>query len=511
MSNKRKNRRRKSKRTLKAAKPPKKQSSELNLEEFTPKEEKENEINKRFLILCEGETEQAYFSGLKNNILLREKFRAVQIEIIAPSHKKNPDQNTTLIDNSLKGLVWEAMQRKREADREKNPYDEIWIVIDNDERNSYIISNGTLIRAGKILTHKQIIHLTSHLDAFFLSDRHYLDFLKNEIGLAQQTAEVILRQTDKHRHFEEYEAADPKKQFYTGHLFTYGQSRKQNIPKKKDFDNTWKNWLQKAYSCRSFEHWLILHFESCKIPFTISNEEDISAEAPKNPNNSIHHLWTFAPDYSKGYETNKTGKLNAYEILKPQPFNPKYETEAEAQAVIDKVNTAILNSFWLRKEMETELALQGGRYYEVNPYTNTNYLISSLLEKQITIGNFGNPIDFDKVNIAIQLNQSTREVQVTLTNLSSTKRILINNTNKGNFFKILTINNNHLHTSYFPESISNTVNIPPGDLAPTTCSLHFTQLPDNNKSYLVFKNDNQNHFLYFPIQYSFMHKRGCKS
>jgi len=482
MSNRRRNSRKESKRTIKSAKTKQTPLHEIEEGEFISKNEKEQKFNKRYLILCEGETEEAYFSGLKNNILLKEKFRAVQIEIVAPSSKKRRKTSATLLDNSLKGMVWEAIQ---------------------DGRNSYFLSEETLLRARKILSTIQSTQLTSYKNDFYLSDRHYMEFLQNKIGLNQQTAESILHLTDKQHFFEDYEHTDPKKQFYTGNTFTYGKSRKrkqlrkQNIPNEKDFDKNWKSWLLKAYSCRTFENWLILHFEACKTSFTISKETEITAINPLNPRNSIHHLWTFAPKYCKGFDRPKKGEINAYNILKPSPYNPKYETEIEAQAVIDKVNTAILNSFWLRKEMETELALQGGRYYEVNPYTNTDYLLASLLEKEILYGSLGDSIDFDDLSITIQINRATNEFQVTLINNSLDKRVLINNTNKDHFLKILTISDKHIFSK--PVNISHTVNLPPNSLTPTTFSVRFTQLPINIKSYLIFQNIEQNSSLYFPL------------
>jgi len=494
--NRRRNKRKESKRKIKPAKTRQAQQYESDEGEFQSKKEKKQNFNKRYLILCEGETEKAYFSGLKNNILLKEKFRAVQIEIIAPSNKKNVNPKKTLLDNSLKGMVWEAMQRKRKADKQRNSYDEIWLVIDNDERNSYIISKKTIFQTKKLLSKLQSDQFATYLNAFFLSNRHYIEFLQTEIGLTKKLTEEILLSTDKNHLFEEYEHVNPKKQFYTNSKFTYGQHRTKNIPKEKDFDSSWKNWLQKAYSCRTFENWLILHFEACKISFTTSQETNITVGDPSNPKNSIHHLWTFVPNYCKGFDKPRSGKISAYNILKPQPFN-KYETEVEAQAVIDKVNTAILHSFWLRKEMKPKLTLQGGRYYEINPYTDINYLLSTLLEKEVIYGSLGHSIEFAELTITI-LNSFANEFQVTLINHSSNKRVLINNSNKEVFFKILTITADHLHYYSTPNTISHTINIPPDDLTPSKFTINFPKKSIDKSSYLIFQYNNQQ-FLYFPI------------
>jgi len=491
MSRKGNNRRRELRRKPKAAKS--KQKDKQTEVVVTSRNERENEINKRYLILCEGETEEAYFSGLRSNVLLKEKFKAVKIEIIAPHHKKGTPNK--LKDNSLMGLVWEAMKRKKAAQKERNPYDEIWIVTDNDERNSYIISKNTLKKTKDILTPTQYKKLSGYLDAFFLSDRDYKDFLQNTIGLTNPKMQEVIEKTDKNTLFDDYENPDPKTMFYSGSQFVYGQNR-DLPPDEKDFDPTWKSWLKKAYSCRTFESWLILHFEACKIPFTVCKEISDSF----NPANIIHHLWKFAPYYVKGFDAYKTGKPDAYNILKPFPFNPKYETEIEAQAVIDKVHVAMLRAYWLREQMQIQLKLQSGRYYEVNPYTDVDHLLSNLLEREVTYAHFNQLINFDEMQIKCVFDSKNNELKIIyLANLSSDNSILINANNVENFFKILTVNNKYEHEYIFPVSINKTIHVNPEGAA-QLFTVQFQNIPQSIETYMVIQNKNQNRFLYLPIQ-----------
>jgi len=77
--------------------------------------------NKRILILCEGEkTEPFYFKGLKRDKSNSNRLAALRIEIY-DSQK-----------NTARELVAEAKYLKSQAIREKNPYDDIWIVVDKD-------------------------------------------------------------------------------------------------------------------------------------------------------------------------------------------------------------------------------------------------------------------------------------------------------------------------------------------------------------------------------------------
>jgi hypothetical protein len=390
------------------------------------------------------------------------------------------------------------MKRKRKADKEKNPFDEIWIVIDNDERNSFVISTKTLDRAKELLSQQEQFQFESHLGDFFLSERHYQEFLLQKLGLEPEKSKSIIQLTDKNILFEDLEDQDPKRQFYTDGLFTYGQDRKKDFPEETDFDKNWKSWIRKAYSCRTFENWLILHFECNKIPFTVSSEDEITEKSLPNPQNSIHHLWEFAPTFCKGFDKPQKGKISAYNILKPQPYNPKYETEAEAQAVIDKVNAAIIRSFWLRKEMESELSKQSGKYYEVTPWTDTNYLLSSLLEIEVFYGEMGDSLEFEEVQICCEMDKTTANLQVTLQNLSPANRLLINNANVGTYFNMLGISGDNTHRLIPAHSISETINLPPGETDEKNCVIRFAEMPEG-EGYLVIQYGGSNRRLYLPI------------
>lgn len=77
-------------------------------------------FNKRGLILCEGQTEENYFKGLLSQEKYRRKFASIDVEIFKPK------------DNSPVGLVNKAKEKIKEARRERNPYDFIWVVFDKD-------------------------------------------------------------------------------------------------------------------------------------------------------------------------------------------------------------------------------------------------------------------------------------------------------------------------------------------------------------------------------------------
>jgi hypothetical protein len=75
--------------------------------------------NKRILILCEGVTEQLYATSLRFD-LPRSQQRSISVDIV-----KGGEQNPL-------HLFKEAMAKRKKAQKEKNPYDSIWLFFDHD-------------------------------------------------------------------------------------------------------------------------------------------------------------------------------------------------------------------------------------------------------------------------------------------------------------------------------------------------------------------------------------------
>ena len=77
--------------------------------------------SKRLLIICEDKkSSKLYFEAFKRDEKLKRDLASVSIEVVHPS------------DHSPVGLVNEAKQKKLKAKRDRNPFDEIWIVMDKD-------------------------------------------------------------------------------------------------------------------------------------------------------------------------------------------------------------------------------------------------------------------------------------------------------------------------------------------------------------------------------------------
>ncbi len=78
-------------------------------------------VKDRWLILCEGiKTEPNYFNAIKNDLQFARNLAATRIVI-----------HETRI-NTAKELVKLALEMKKEAEKDRNPYEEVWVVVDRD-------------------------------------------------------------------------------------------------------------------------------------------------------------------------------------------------------------------------------------------------------------------------------------------------------------------------------------------------------------------------------------------
>jgi len=78
-------------------------------------------IGKRILIVCEDEkSSKMYFESFKRDEKLKRLLSSVDVQVVHPK------------DHSPVGLVNEAKKKKKKARRDRNSYNEIWIVLDKD-------------------------------------------------------------------------------------------------------------------------------------------------------------------------------------------------------------------------------------------------------------------------------------------------------------------------------------------------------------------------------------------
>ncbi|NVO11397.1 MAG: RloB domain-containing protein [Bacteroidales bacterium] len=82
---------------------------------------RKRQLLKRVLILCEGETEKYYLDAFKAS-LKREVQRTIDVNILQANFSEPI------------GIVKEAIKKQNLAKIDKQPYDTIWLVFDDDKR-----------------------------------------------------------------------------------------------------------------------------------------------------------------------------------------------------------------------------------------------------------------------------------------------------------------------------------------------------------------------------------------
>ncbi|MEO0041516.1 MAG: hypothetical protein RL329_964 [Bacteroidota bacterium] len=119
-----------------------------------------------------------------------------------------------------------------------------------------------------------------------------------------------------------------------------------------------------GFSSRSFEEWILLHFEKNQIKF----EKTTCALCEDKRNQTSCHgkiclvgyLRThYLPNYAK---SNKNNNLN--ELM---------------QTLFDKQNIAFENAAWLRTQMQSELKEKEEKIYLLNPYTDLDMLVKKMI------------------------------------------------------------------------------------------------------------------------------------
>lgn len=177
-------------------------------------------FSKRLLILCEdGKSSKLYFEAFKRDEKLKRDLASVSIEVVHPK------------DHSPLGLVIEAKAKVQKARRDRNPYNEIWIVLDKDHHanidkaidfahaNKYNIALSVICFEYWVLLHFEktckafnkcddIIHYIrkNHFPTYLKKENAY-DDLKDKVNHAIENGKRVVKQnkTDIERGIKLYE------------------------------------------------------------------------------------------------------------------------------------------------------------------------------------------------------------------------------------------------------------------------------------------------------------------
>lgn len=150
-----------------------------------------------------------------------------------------------------------------------------------------------------------------------------------------------------------------------------GHSRhKEAYKKAEEMINNKK--VQIGFSSRSFEHWIILHFEANKNEFLYTECKDRNDKPIEcNENNGCKGI-----DCLSGY-------IRVNTLLKNYKKSNSKEDLANMMNILlnpANLNRAFKNAQWLRDEIKKDPALNKMEHYELNPYTDIDLLVKKLIE-----------------------------------------------------------------------------------------------------------------------------------
>ncbi len=171
-----------------------------------------------------------------------------------------------------------------------------------------------------------------------------------------------------------------------------------------------------GFSSRSFEQWVLLHFERSCIVFTKTECKvkkdtlNCSGENGCKGNSCLVGYIrknTVLKNYTKSNQKNDLNKL--MKILLSQ----------------EKLQSAFENSEWLRHKMAGELRKNNGKIYELNPYTDVDILVRKLLayEKEFIWADFDSIVEFEKNEIKLK-KINTDSIEIDMIKGSSLKNFL---------------------------------------------------------------------------------------
>jgi hypothetical protein len=308
---------------------------------------------KNILIVCEGETEAAYFFALKK--FLDHKL-IIGVEILPDLDTQDKERGSGV--SVLSKLLEIALEKMREKD-----YAEVWVVMDNDEGNAYKLDDPSIDRikeedsnSSKILKTNQVKALNVREDEekekrihYFLHRSEYENFLRNLLpNLTVAEISRIIELTTKKEIFERFEA-DRIAFFETNIKISLNKNEQKNLAR-----------IKIAFSAISFEHWLLLHYEYNETAFYNSREYFPYFDE----NNYLKHSKNgHEKPFKKGY------------LL--------YEEKAQFKVFFEHAEkTAIPNALFLQNSYVARQIAQGLSYYEINPYCDVFYLIGSLINTE---------------------------------------------------------------------------------------------------------------------------------
>ncbi len=279
-------------------------------------------LNRSILIVCEGtKTEHDYFNYIADNISKKKK---IWDNVVVTNNKTIPNDIPILAPTSL---------GKRQKKCFVNP-------------NKHKIGERNVLK---------------ELCEYLYGETHGLaEYEAIKAVPLRYVAQAQLIEREQEMYEELWSVFD--KDGHSHHKEAYEKANEKVYDKK----------VQIGLTSRSFEHWIILHFEKNKTGFSCSECKDENGNSIGcNKDNGcrgkdclIGYIRVNTPlkNYKKSNGiVDLTNMMNV--LLKPANLKRAFE-----------------NTQWLRHEIKKDPELKNKKCYELNPYTDVDFLVKKLIE-----------------------------------------------------------------------------------------------------------------------------------
>lgn len=186
-----------------------------------------------------------------------------------------------------------------------------------------------------------------------------------------------------------------------------------------------KREVKIAFSSIAFEHWALLHFTKCAIPFPKSDCKD----------DKDRILFCGTGKHSEDCHGRRcvAGYMRKHNFCRDYAKSGSYYFNH-----LDKKDAALKNAAWLRYKMWGKLKEQNHKIYKINPYSDVDVLVKRLFGIKTNYIWTGLNEKVETTNFSISVQQTDDVFSVKLTNHSK-KAIIFNQTNYQNHFQMLSI------------------------------------------------------------------------
>lgn len=431
---------------------------------------------KDLLILVEGQTEEVYFKGVLRGL---EKF---DLENVA----NNIDIRLLKNGTGTKGHKTDIRNMALEAMKQKQAYEEVWLVVDNDKRNAFILGD---VSGNFNVNPKEFTGLGKSQgiydkikDAweyphhnYFLSEHDYLNWLKDILG-ADDTIQywsIIKNATPKNSTFE---AFDKSRNRLPVTLFKNQIANKPSIAQQ--LDANWSDYTSLAYSSIAFEYWLLLHFEFNTTPF-------IWVEHSMSKDIDVFHYFT--TQYRNGYGKGSTPtsshgasiiSCDAYTCLLDVPTEHDVQSwgQEEHWQAFYKIIKAYCHAKSLRARIEADPLSSSYQWYEHNPYICG---LDTLIEKVLYLKDArnGQKLDYYGWEMEFAVDRATCQIMLTIEQEEGSEVL---NSNHRESFRLISQEKQFFDPIELkPEAITGKTKI--------SINIPYKEFPDDNLLIMKFK------------------------